>query len=394
MATPAWDLERGLRSLIDDASDVITVLGPDLTIVFQTSSGTRLLGYGESDLQGANFASLVHPADLGRLRLACATAADGIRSGPVDVRLRHRAGDWIDVEIAVRHQADEGRLVLTTRDARERKRAERKLKRQAEQQAVVAELGARALEGGQLHDLVVLAASEIGRVLGADFAGLHQHVPEREAFVLFGGVGLDSFRRHGAAIAQPGSWLGDVLASRRTQIVPDWSRGARFSEAAFFQSSGIVSGIAAPVPAPQRPFGVLSAQARRPGQFNYEDGVFLQAVANILAAAIARSDAEAAIRHQALHDAVTGLPNRILFEDRLTRVLATARRHHRSLAVLFLDLDNFKRVNDSLGHAVGDQVLQAVARRMSSCLRVEDTLARFGGDEFVILMPEIARPED
>src|SRR5579884_1216977 len=265
MATPAWDLERGLRSLIDDASDVITVLGPDLTIVFQTSSGTRLLGYGESDLQGANFASLVHPADLGRLRLACATAADGIRSGPVDVRLRHRAGDWIDVEIAVRHQADEGRLVLTTRDARERKRAERKLKRQAEQQAVVAELGARALEGGQLHDLVVLAASEIGRVLGADFAGLHQHVPEREAFVLFGGVGLDSFRRHGAAIAQPGSWLGDVLASRRTQIVPDWSRGARFSEAAFFQSSGIVSGIAAPVPAPQRPFGVLSAQARRPG---------------------------------------------------------------------------------------------------------------------------------
>lgn len=394
MAPPTWDPERGLRSLIENASDVITVLSPDLTVVFQTPSGTRLLGYPTAELEGSKFASLVHPSDLGRLRLACATAADGIRSGPLDLRLRHAGGDWVNVEIAVRHQADEGHLVLTTRDARERKRAERKLKRQAEQQAVVAELGARALEGGELHELVLLAASEILRVLGADFAGVHQHVPDREAFVLFGGVGLDSFRRNGAAIAGPGSWLAHVLESGRTQIVPDWRKDAGFSEAAFLQSSGIVSGIGVPVPAPRRSFGVLSVQAGRKGQFNYEDGVFLQAVANILAAAIARSEAEAAIRHQALHDAVTGLPNRVLFEDRLTRVLATARRHHRSLAVLFLDLDNFKRVNDSLGHAAGDRILQAVARRMSACLRVEDTLARFGGDEFVILMPEIGREED
>jgi diguanylate cyclase (GGDEF)-like protein len=122
--------------------------------------------------------------------------------------------------------------------------------------------------------------------------------------------------------------------------------------------------------------------------------VFLQSVAHVLAAAIARTETEAKIRHQALHDAVTGLPNRILFEDRLTRVLATARRHGRSLAVLFLDLDNFKRVNDSLGHSVGDEVLLTVARRMASCIRMEDTLARFGGDEFVVLMPEISRPQD
>lgn len=394
MATRAWDLERGLRSLIEDASDVITVLRPDLTVVFQSSAGSRLLGYPTSELEGSKFASLVHPGDLGRLRLACATAADGIRADPFDVRLRHADGDWIDVEIAVRHQANEGHLVLTTRDARERKRAERKLRRQADQQAVVADLGASALEGGELHDLVQLAASEISRVLDADFVGVHQHVPERDAFVLFGGVGLDSFRRNGAAIAGPGSWLEHVLEGKQVQIVSDWGAGSGFSEAAFLQSNGIASGIGVPVPAPQRSFGVLSVQAGRKGQFNYEDGVFLKAVANVLAAAIARSEAEAEIRHQALHDAVTGLPNRILFEDRLTRVLATARRHNRSLAVLFLDLDNFKRVNDSLGHAVGDQVLQAVARRMSACLRVEDTLARFGGDEFVILMPEIEREED
>jgi diguanylate cyclase (GGDEF)-like protein len=137
----------------------------------------------------------------------------------------------------------------------------------------------------------------------------------------------------------------------------------------------------------------MSVQAAEQQRFNYDDGLFLQAIANILAAAIARSDGEQKIRHQALHDAVTGLPNRTLFADRLTLALVTARRHQRRLAVLFIDLDGFKRVNDSLGHAIGDVVLKAVAERLSTCLRDEDTLARFGGDEFVVLLPEIDEDE-
>src|SRR5579884_4082364 len=106
--TGNWDPERGVRSLIENASDVITVLEPDLTIVYQTASVGRLLGYPPAELVGTKFAALVHPSDLGRLRLACASAADGIRSGPVDLRLRHHDGTWIDAETAVRHQADEG----------------------------------------------------------------------------------------------------------------------------------------------------------------------------------------------------------------------------------------------------------------------------------------------
>ena len=392
--TGSWDPDRGLRSLVENASDVIMVLEPDLTIIFQTASVESLLGHAPAELIGTKFSALVDPADLGRLRLACASAADGIRSGPVDLRLRHRDGTWIDAETAVRHQADEGHLVLSTRDARERKRAERKLRRQAAQQAVVASLGAQALEGGELPDLVLQAASEVQHVLDADFAGLHQHLPDREAFVLLGGVGLESYRRNGATLAAHGSWLGHVLECRQPLIVTDWTAAPAFTETAFFASTEIQSGIGVVVPGPGGSFGVLSAQASGRSHFNYEDGVFLQSVAHVLAAAIARTETEAAIRHQALHDVVTGLPNRILFEDRLTRVLATARRHGRSLAVLFLDLDDFKRVNDSLGHAVGDEVLRTVARRMAGCIRMEDTLARFGGDEFVILMPEISRPED
>lgn len=104
--------------------------------------------------------------------------------------------------------------------------------------------------------------------------------------------------------------------------------------------------------------------------------------------------AESTIYYQAFHDLLTGLPNRVLFDDRLPLALAEARRHHDCVAVMFLDLDRFKAINDTLGHAIGDQLLQEVAARLTSCLREVDTIARWGGDEFTILLPGLAQPGD
>ena len=107
-----------------------------------------------------------------------------------------------------------------------------------------------------------------------------------------------------------------------------------------------------------------------------------------------RKEAEARIRYMALHDALTGLPNRTLFEDRLDNAIAQARRHQAPVAVLMLDLDRFKNINDSLGHHVGDELLEQVAARLRACLRESDTAARLGGDEFAISLPELASIED
>jgi diguanylate cyclase (GGDEF)-like protein len=104
----------------------------------------------------------------------------------------------------------------------------------------------------------------------------------------------------------------------------------------------------------------------------------------------ARRLRESEWRHRSMHDPLTGLPNRTLFLDRLTQSLARARRSGRPLAVIFLDLDDFKLVNDRLGHAAGDLLLQGLAPRLASVLRVEDTLARFGGDEFVVLCEDLS----
>ncbi|HEX3068600.1 MAG TPA: EAL domain-containing protein [Thermoanaerobaculia bacterium] len=107
-----------------------------------------------------------------------------------------------------------------------------------------------------------------------------------------------------------------------------------------------------------------------------------------------RTYAEEQIKHLAYHDALTTLPNRLLFKDRVTVSISHAQRHNGRVAVLFLDLDRFKVINDSLGHSIGDQLLQSVAARVQSCVRDSDTVARLGGDEFTLLLPDLVHAED
>ena len=105
-------------------------------------------------------------------------------------------------------------------------------------------------------------------------------------------------------------------------------------------------------------------------------------------------NANARLRHAATHDALTGLPNRVLLADRLRQATQRAARHQGRFAVLVVDLDRFKAINDSLGHIAGDELLQEVAQRLSRLLRKEDSLARLGGDEFVMLIHEVSSPQD
>ena len=102
-----------------------------------------------------------------------------------------------------------------------------------------------------------------------------------------------------------------------------------------------------------------------------------------------REKSELTMTHLATHDFVTNLPNRMQLSDRITQAIAFVKRHNEKLAVLFLDLDRFKIVNDTLGHAIGDQLLQAVAERLKSEIRSSDIISRHGGDEFIIVLSEV-----
>ncbi len=151
------------------------------------------------------------------------------------------------------------------------------------------------------------------------------------------------------------------------------------------------------VPIPASDGGVLGSFAvyhDRPSVPGDADLELLVAASRLAAVAIEHRRLTDRLAHQGQHDALTGLPNRLLLQDRLGQALALAMRKQHQVAVLFMDLDHFKQINDTLGHSHGDLLLCEVARRLESCIRRSDTLARLGGDEFMVVVPELDDPQD
>jgi diguanylate cyclase (GGDEF)-like protein len=180
---------------------------------------------------------------------------------------------------------------------------------------------------------------------------------------------------------------GDVLESGRLAIL---ERTDPERAAAEFAAEGVSSAMIAPLEARGEVIGTLAAGSLKPERrFDSHDVDGLAAFAKHASLAVNDARASDEATHEAYHDSLTGLPNRSLFIDRLRRALARMTRDRRPVAVLFCDLDGFKTVNDSLGHAAGDRLLSAVAARLKGALRPTDTVARFGGDEFAVLLQDV-----
>ncbi len=264
----------------------------------------------------------------------------------------------------------------------------------ARQQQAVASFGQLALEGADVDRLCAEAVEIIQRELAVEHAALLKHLPEEKQLEFRDIAGLPAEFKGRRIPVGLGSQAGYTLVTGEVVVVPDWSREERFEPSAAVRELGVTSGLTALISAKDHAFGVIGVQSMRRRDFSAEDSSFAQSIANVLANAIERRTAEEQTRHEALHDPLTGLPNRNLFLDRLGHALVQAARRGSSVAVLFLDLDQFKLVNDSLGHAAGDELLQSVASRFDEALRPGDTVARFGGDEFAILIEDVGVERD
>jgi diguanylate cyclase (GGDEF)-like protein len=284
-------------------------------------------------------------ADLTRAMVALSTgeldkAKARVDVIPVDVRTRDEVGELARSFNLM--QQEVGRAAEALDGAREGlEYAEGKLERNLAQQTAVARLGRLALEGEDLRSLLQETVT-IGRtVLGAELSATISAAAD--------GRGLDAGPR------------------------------------------ALKGGLPVPIGPQHAPFGEL--RVLRPTPFAPDETAFLEATANVLADAIERRRAEEEMRRQGLHDPLTGLPNRTLLMDRLSLALNQAARRKTSVAVLFIDLDRFKLVNDSLGHGAGDELLCMLAARLVEVLRPGDTVARFGGDEFCVICDDLADPE-
>jgi diguanylate cyclase (GGDEF)-like protein len=154
------------------------------------------------------------------------------------------------------------------------------------------------------------------------------------------------------------------------------------------------SWLAMPLMTQDETIGALVLKSYVGTMYSDKDKELLLFVSSQVATAIERRQLAAELLRSARYDELTGLPNRRLFLDRMKSALARCRRQHGRVALLYVDVDNFKQVNDNLGHPAGDLLLKEIALRLTHCVRDEDTVARLGGDEFVVLLEEIHVPED
>lgn len=341
----------------------------------------------------------IHPEDRDWVIASeAAHSAGATAAGAVEYRMIHRDGHevWIrDDALLVRDYDDVLRWHGVLSDVTARKHVETELERRAAQQAAVARFGEYALEGAGTNELMQEAVTVAADILGVPSASVSELLANEECFVLRAGCGwpegtIGSLRFPTGT----GSQAGYAILTGRPVQVSDWEIEQRFDRFAAHRQMGTRSGLSVVIEGSQGPFGTLGAFSPEPRSFGPGDVDFLQSLANVLADAIERQTIEDDIRHRALHDSLTGLPNRVLFLDRLEQALARLRRSQSLAAILFLDLDHFKLVNDSLGHHVGDELLMATAPRLAQSVRSSDTVSRFGGDEFGILLEDIAGEHD
>ncbi|GAB7192081.1 hypothetical protein NUM3379_27900 [Kineococcus sp. NUM-3379] len=271
----------------------------------------------------------------------------------------------------------------------------------ADREALLQVLAAFARRaGGTFHvpDILGDLAVAAGRVLEVQGAGVAIRYGPRVEFVRASNPVAEQIGRVQDALQQ-GPCL-DVRAGAGPVVVEDLAacagRWPVFVEQAV--ALGLHAAVSLPLQARGRVWGSLDVYRAEPGPFVPADLETAQVLADVacsyLVMAHDRDEAVARQReasHAATHDPLTGLANRALLHDRLHHALDTSRRHGTPLAVLFLDLDGFKAVNDTYGHEVGDALLVEVARRLRDALRAGDTLARLGGDEFVVVCENLHR---
>ncbi|HML01613.1 MAG TPA: EAL domain-containing protein [Acidimicrobiales bacterium] len=344
--------ERRFKALVKNASDIIIVTDDSGIPAYVSPAFEKIMGYPTDYLKGHSAAVLMHSDDLAQMRAEAPSREDYITDRWItELRLRHADGSWRWFEASVANRLgdpDVMGIVANLHDITERKQADEELRQAHERFRSSFESAPIGMAMADLEGNILKANVSYARILGrsvTELVGLNvhdlTHPEDRHA-------SLAEMHRH-----LEGGTEGYLIEKR------------------YLHSDG------------HAVWASVNASCVRDSEGNP-----LYLIGQIEDITERRAYREH-LAHAALHDPLTGLPNRVLFMDRLGGALTRSARHNHRVAVLFLDLDRFKRMNDSLGHDRGDLLLKAVAERLKASVRASDTVARFGGDEFVVLCDEV-----
>ena len=357
--------EQRFRALAEQSSDIIVLVNREGIITYENPAVERYLGLKAEERIGVSIFERIHPDDL-KLSIDTFNTLSRDINAPdphFEIRLRNRNGSWHTFELVgskMIHENVVEYVILNLRDITERKQAE------SQREAAL-----EALRQSEEKYRSILETIQEG-YFEVDFAG--------------------NFTFFNDSLCRNLGYSKEELMGMNNRQYTDKEHSKKL-----FQTFNKVYNTGEPTE--RFDWQII----RKDGTKRYvESSVSLQKDSSgkpagfrgIVRDVTERKQIEQQLNHIATHDTLTGLPNRMLFIDRLGVALAQSKRNRHKLAVMMLDLDNFKNVNDTLGHMVGDQLLKEVGYRLSGLLRQNDTVARLGGDEFIVLLSDLERMED
>ena len=351
--------------------DAVCLVDAQGRFVFVNAACERIFGYTQQEMVGRSMIDMVAPADRARTLAASQGVMQGREHVDFENRYVRKDGTLVHLMWSARWSEPDQLRVAVARDVTLQRRAD------ALRDALDA-LSDATCADADLAGLFRRSHALIGTLLPA--ASVVVALPEGPEPTL-------RFVFQGGERVPEGGALRLLCDDAFHGNAPRWLEGGA--------NNASDRALALPLAGPAGVIGVLAL--RNPAtaaRFTEDDCALLVPVAQQLAGAVQRNQQQARLHFLAMHDELTGLANRRLLRERLDTALARARRQQAMLALLFIDLDRFKQVNDLHGHACGDRLLQQVAARIGAAVRDTDTVARIGGDEFVVLLEDVASAAD
>lgn len=375
-----------LSSFIDLMLDAVFAVDAHANIVFASASCERIFGYTPKEMIGKNMFDMMLPEDREITRNSVVAVMSGNPQFHFENRYVHKQGHIVNIMWSARwSEADQLRIGVA-RDVTERKRSE-------SLQSALYSISEAAHTAEDLLKLFQRIHEIVGTLLPADNFSVTLY--DDETAQLSFPYHVDEFLETPEPFTLiPGTLYAEVIHTGQPLLLTPETTVARLEELHISFGMNPLCWLGVPLKSHKGTIGVLMVKSYPGGVcYNERDQELLQFVSTQIATVIERQQMQARLQHMAQYDQLTDLPNRSLLHDRLKSALSTARREHGQLSLLYIDLDKFKQVNDTLGHGIGDLLLQETASRLKSCVRESDTVARVGGDEFVILIQGTLLPQ-
>lgn len=372
--------------VVDLLMDVVCVVDLEGNFVYINASCEKVFGYTPEEMLGTNMISYVHPDDREKTLATATQIMRGHEEPYFENRYLRKDGSTVYIMWSARWSENDKVRVAVARDITVYKRYQRI-------QNSIFKISEMAHQANDLSELYQQAHESISRFIAAE--SFIVAIKEEGKDTVNLSYCVDGQYQPKKNIKLTNSCaLGKVIDGGKTLLINSNRESALLAKINHnSESDDKGNWVGVPLKSKETVFGALVIHATESSVYTKQDVKLMEFVGEQFAATIERKEYERKLHHIASHDWLTGLPNRLLFNDRLDVAIKRATRNKEKLALLYMDLDGFKEVNDSLGHTKGDLLLSKVANRIRSCVRDSDTVARMGGDEFTVLLTEINQGE-